>query len=103
MSTGESLINEEWVRQELKKIQGEVLFPRWQAKRRGAHKYEVLFTYTVLSSDYSIVKCGYSWMADLLLGLVGPARMLEEEDMSRNTIRRPSSGATNEDYGLRIE
>ena len=38
----------------------QVMFPRWVVSRKGAQKYEVLFTYTLLRDDYGIEKKGVS-------------------------------------------
>ena len=42
-------------------------------------------------------------MADVLFGLVGPARTLEPEDMSRYNVRPTKSRNTEEDHELILE
>jgi hypothetical protein len=69
----------DWVDRRLKELTGQLMFPRWQAERRGASKFEVQFTFTLIDEQNRIVKRGYAWSVDVPLNLVGPTRELEPE------------------------
>lgn len=84
------MITEEWVRAQLDEVDGQILFPLWDARRRGANKYEVRFTYTVLYDDYRIEKRGFAWHVNPVLRLVGPPRVMEPEEETLNRGNRPS-------------
>ena len=69
----------DWVGRRLKELTGQIMFPRWQAERRGANKFEVQFTFTLIDEQNRIVKRGYAWTVDVPLNLVGPTREIEPE------------------------
>ncbi|MFH0907636.1 MAG: hypothetical protein V1929_02600 [bacterium] len=69
----------DWVDRRLKELTGQLMFPRWQAERRGASKFEVQFTFTLIDEENRIVKRGYAWSVDVPLNLVGPTRELEPD------------------------
>ena len=69
----------DWVDRRLKELTGQLMFPRWQAERRGASKFEVQFTFTLIDKENRIVKRGYAWTVDVPLNLVGPPREMEPE------------------------
>lgn len=50
----------------------QLLFPRWQVARRGATRYEVKYTYTLINVTNQLSRQGYSWNVDAALKLVGP-------------------------------
>ena len=77
-----NLSNEEWVEQLITDEKGQVMFPLWTAKRKGANRYEVRYAYTVLEPDHKIHKKGVSWTADLVLRIVGPPRTLPPQEMA---------------------
>lgn len=69
----------DWVDRRLKELTGQLMFPRWQAERRGTSKFEVQFTFTLIDEENRIVKRGYAWSVDVPLSIVGPTRELEPE------------------------
>lgn len=79
---------EAWLERQLNVSRQSVLFPRWQAQRRGTGKYEVRFTCTLMGETGEITKKGYAWNADLILKLVTPARELSPEEMASFSSRR---------------
>lgn len=81
---------EEWIVRQLGMIEGQVLFPRWEVRRRGASKYEVRYLCTVVADDHSVQKRGYSWNVDLVLRIVGPHSVLDPEDLTQRTRGRMS-------------
>lgn len=89
---GQDITVREWIRQQEESSDGQVLFPRWDVRRRGATKVEVRFTYTLLHDDYTVERRGYSWQVDQVLRLVGPPVVLNDEDIERQTGLRDSSG-----------
>ena len=86
----------EWVQRVLDAVDGDVMFPRWQAYRRAVGRYEVWFSYTVLAGDGTVDKRGLAWVVDLNLQLVeGPRDLTPRElghDMS-GQHRSPKSDA----------
>ncbi len=80
---------EEWIRRKREAIEGDVMFPRWDGRRLGSHRFEVRYTHTVIDYDYNIEKSGYAWEADTMLKtVVGPTPLEPAELESRP--RRPS-------------
>lgn len=77
---GGALRTEAWVRRQTDAHGGTVLFPHWQALRRGVGRYEVQFTYTLMDGQGDVQKKGYAWSADLVLRLVQPPRELKPEE-----------------------
>jgi len=77
-----NLTNEEWVEQLIADEKGQVMFPLWTAKRKGANRYEIRYAYTVLEPDHKIQKKGVSWTADLVLRIVGPPRTLPPKELA---------------------
>ena len=95
---------EDWIARELAMADGQVMFPKWDAKRRGSSKYEVRFTYTLLRDNYVIQKKGFVWNVDLSLRLVGPLRSFEPVEAERRPRvpepRRPPPKKTEEPFSL---
>ena len=81
----ETLRVEEWIERQTDGGEGQVMFPRWDVRRRGTHNYEVRFTYTLIHDDYRIEKRGYSWQVDQVLRLVSAPVALDAEDMERQS------------------
>lgn len=78
---------EDWVQRHLEQLLGNVMFPRWQTQRRAASKYEVTFTYTLVSESNEIRHGGFAWNADLLLRLVSPMREMTDEELTPRAAR----------------
>lgn len=73
---------DEWLDHQLKKDElAQVMFPRWSVKRRGAHVYEVRFTYRMIRRDYEIEKAGYLWIVNVAMSTVGDPHRLSHEDL----------------------
>jgi hypothetical protein len=71
----------DWIQRTLEAVEGDALFPRWEAHRRGMEKYDVWFTYTLVPRDGPAEKQGYSWNVDLVLKLVAKPRLLKPEEL----------------------
>jgi hypothetical protein len=69
----------DWLDRQLKAVTGQVMFPDWKAERRGATKFEVQYTFTLIDGANRIVKRGYAWTVDVPLSLVGPPRTISPE------------------------
>jgi len=88
-SQRENVPTEKWINDMLARLAGEVMFPRWEARRRGPNRFEVLFTYTHIDRDYNIQRGGYAWEVDTLLKMVSDPRELSAEELDPQA-RRPS-------------
>lgn len=92
---------QEWINRKLEESGGQIMFPRWNVRRRGVNQFEVTFTYTVLKEDYSILKAGYVWKVDAVLRLVTAPTPLDEKDLERQSgMRRPYERPADENAGL---
>lgn len=78
---------EQWLGRQLDTDRLSMLFPRWQARRRGTGKYDVRFTCTLMGGTGEITKRGFAWTVDLVLKLVSPARELAPEELSSYSSR----------------
>jgi len=90
-----NLSTEEWIRKQLSEEDGQIMFPKWEARRKNMQEYEVKFTYTKLNDDYTIEKKGYSWFVNYVLRLVSNARTLSEKDFKeqpghKSILQRPA-------------
>ena len=61
----------DWVKRAAGETGGQLLFPRWQVDRRGANRYEVKYTYTLIDSTNHLSRRGFLWNVDTALKLVG--------------------------------
>lgn len=78
--------NEDWAKRHLDAIDTDVFFPRWQAARRAAGRYEVTFTYTVVNGGM-MTRRGFVWTADVVLKLVSPVREMTPEELMARASR----------------
>ncbi len=70
----------DWLAELRDGIDGDVMFPRWDSRRKGANRFEVTYTHTVIDFDYNIFKTGYRWDVDTMLKIVdGPEHILPED------------------------
>lgn len=69
----------EWVRRSMDSTV-QKLFPRWQVVRRGATRYEVKYTYTVINTTNELTRQGYAWNVDAALKTVGPPVLVSMAD-----------------------
>ena len=96
LENGEELTVEEWLRKKMESRGGQIMFPRWNVRRRGANKFDVTFVYTVLMPDYTIEKEGFTWRVDAVLRLVSAPTGLDEKDMERQSGAHPPTGRPSE-------
>lgn len=89
-----------WLQASMNERSGSILFPRWQAFRRGIDRYEVWFSYTFMAPDGAIQKKGYAWNVDLMLKAVKEPRPLTESELGMRTSRYFRSP---EDEGGKVE
>lgn len=75
----DGLATSNWVHRQLGLVKGEIMFPKWEAQRRGKTRYEVRFTYTLIDPDNRIVKRGYAWSVDAAVQVVDPPREIDPE------------------------
>ena len=61
----------DWVKRAANETGGQLLFPRWQVDRRGANRYEVKYTYTLIDSTKHLSRRGFLWNVDTALKVVG--------------------------------
>lgn len=76
-----------WVNQQMDRVQGQVIFPRWEVSRRGSSKYEARYVYTLLNDDNDMSKIGWRWEVDMMLKMIGPPRQI----LAQETAPRPRS------------
>jgi len=74
-----------WVQRLTDGSKGDVLFPRWQARRKGVGRHEVWFSYTVLDVDGTVEKRGLAWVVDLSLKLVDGPRDLTAKELGADS------------------
>jgi hypothetical protein len=74
---------QEWLDRLLKHEKGDVMFTRWATTARGANKYEVRFTYTLMGEGYVIEHKGFSWVVDLILKKVSDPRALADAELGK--------------------
>ncbi|HOW96364.1 MAG TPA: hypothetical protein P5567_10160 [Kiritimatiellia bacterium] len=79
--------NEDWVKRQMELAEQDVLFPRWEARRTAAGKYEVTFTYTVVGIGDVVARRGFAWTADVVLMLVTPPREMQAEELVPRSSR----------------
>lgn len=78
-----------WVEQQLQAEEGQIMFPKWEARRQNMHEYEVKFTYTKLNDDYAIEKRGYTWAVNYILRLVSKPRPMSQSDFKQQPGHKP--------------
>lgn len=79
--------NEDWVKRQMELAEQDVLFPRWEARRTAAGKYEITFTYTVVGIGDAVARRGFAWTADVVLLLVTPPREMQAEELAPRSSR----------------
>jgi hypothetical protein len=83
----ETMTMEQWVQAERALIAGDVMFPKWDGRRLGSHRFEVRYTHTVIDYDYNIQKSGYSWDVDTVVKIVKGPHPLEPADLDQRLRR----------------
>lgn len=79
--------NEDWARRQMDLAGQDALFPRWEARRTAAGKYEVAFTYTLVGIGDSVARRGFAWNADVVLLLVSPPREMQPDELIPRSSR----------------
>ncbi len=87
-ATGGAGTTEEWLGQQTDREKGSMLFPRWEARRRGVGKYEVLFSYTLMNDNGSITRKGYAWDVDLVTRAVSGPRDMQPSELEPRSVPR---------------
>jgi hypothetical protein len=72
---------QQWIDAQRALIEGDIMFPRWEGKRKGANRFEVMYTHTVIDHEYNIVKSGYRWEVDTRIKSVEGPHTIETEDL----------------------
>lgn len=78
---------DEWLKRVLDAEDGTILFPLWQAQRRGVGRYEVWHVYTLLAEDSRVEEKGHAWIVDLALKLVEGPRPLTPREIGADSPR----------------
>lgn len=86
----------DWIELKRNAIEGDVMFPRWDGRRLGSHRFEVRYTHTVIDYDYNIAKSGYAWEADTMLKVIDGPTPLDPEELDPRP-RRGALGETSEE------
>ncbi len=71
----------DWLAELRDGVEGDVMFPRWDSRRKGANRFEVTYSHTVIDYDYNIFKTGYSWDVDTMLKMVHGPEDIPPEDL----------------------
>jgi hypothetical protein len=58
------------------------MFARWSTIRKGAARFEVRHTYSLVDGAGRMYRKGFAWDVDATLGLVGAPRDIEAVDVS---------------------
>lgn len=99
---GEGTVKD-WVGRQANLTSGQVLFPRWQVMRRGANRYEVRFTYTLIDATNHLTRLGQTWNVDHALKIVGKPQALKLGDpqpQGRSFIQQQSRRIREEEDSL---
>lgn len=80
-------LTKEWV-ERVVDARTQALFPRWQVVRRGATRYEVKYTYTLIDATNQIIRVGYTWSVDAALKLVDTPKTMTQAEPSPMPDRR---------------
>ena len=73
---------EQWLQRQSSTNGSSIVFPVWEADRRGMGKYEVSFTCTLMLGDGSIGKWGVVWSVDILLKQVSSPREMTQSELN---------------------
>lgn len=91
----------DWIQSELKEETGQILFPEWGASRIAPGQYTVRFTYSLIRGENEIVRRGYMWNVDTVLGLVGAGQKMSEAEMAeKRGFRSPLAIGARESFSL---
>lgn len=88
---------EEWLAVARREIEGDVMFPRWEGQRKGANRFEVRYTHTVIDYDYNIMRTGYTWEVDTMMKVVNGPKPIDPEELKPKTRTLPSLDSMLED------
>ncbi len=78
---------EQWLQRQAATNDSSIVFPRWEAERRGMGKYEVIFTCTLMREDGRVGKWGIAWFVDIPLKVVASPREMKQSDLSARSSR----------------
>lgn len=78
---------EHWLQRQMGTKVASVLFPRWETRRQGMGKYEVIYTCTLLYDDGRVGGQGYAWPVDIVLKWVAPPRELIQDELGVRSFR----------------
>jgi len=82
---------DDWLRGELAKEAGRVMFGRWQVLSRGRGQVQVRYEYSVMHPDYTMDRKGWAWEANLSLPQVVRPRPLTDEELGLRRDGDPST------------
>jgi hypothetical protein len=80
-------LTREWV-ERVVDVRAQALFPRWQVARRGATRYEVKYTYTLIDATNQITRVGYTWGVDAALKVVDDPQTMTVAEPAATPDRR---------------
>lgn len=70
----------DWIERQLSVRQGQIMFPRWEAGRRGSNKQEIAFRFVWINQNNDMHKLMYAWDVDVLEMTVGAVRFIQIEE-----------------------
>lgn len=73
---------DDWLNRTFISWQGQVMFPRWSATRRGSNKQEIIFDFVLIDASNTMNRLAFSWELDVLNMTVGPATLVQLEQAS---------------------
>lgn len=80
-------LTKDWV-ERVVDARAQALFPRWQVMRRGATRYEVKYTYTLIDATNQITRVGYTWGVDAALKVVDAPKTVTQAEPASSPDRR---------------
>lgn len=78
---------EQWLQRQAVTNGSSIVFPRWEAERRGMGKYEVIFTCMLMQEDGSVGKWGIVWSVDIVLKMVTAPREMKQAELNARASR----------------
>jgi hypothetical protein len=74
--------NADWVAEQIDRLPGAVLFPRWEARRTSPAAYEVMVTYTHIDRKNAVALLGHVWEVNLMLRQISEPRPLTPDEIA---------------------
>lgn len=79
-----------WIEAMRKESENNVMFPRWEGQRKGAHRFTVRYTHIEIDFDYNMNHVGFEWDVDTMLKDVSGPTVLRESELETSTENLPT-------------